>query len=291
MTTSADDLVNFKLGAFQLQSVSGGRLWLDGGSMFGVVPKALWQRKSQFDQQNRIPLDTNCLLVRTGRANVLIDTGYGSKWGERERANYALEDGQPLLDSLAGVGLAPRDVDGVILTHLHFDHAGGCTRLDETQRLRPTFPRARYVIQRREWEDATANLPELAGSYFEQDFLALGQAGQLHLVDGEAEPWPGISVRLAGGHTRGHQIVILESAGQHAAYLGDLCPTAAHLKTFWTLAYDQFPREVRRVKPALLREMADNGWLLVFDHDPRVRAAYLGRGKEEEVVIREVVPL
>lgn len=285
-----DYRMSLVLGDVTLETVSGGRLWLDGGTMFGVVPKVRWQRKYRPDEYNRIGLDTNCLLVRTPAGNVLVDTGYGSKCDARDREHCSLEDGCVLLKHLGEIGVGPSDIDWVILSHLHFDHAGGCTSYDASERPRPTFPRAHYVIQRREWEDATGDLPELTHSYNKQDFLAIREAGRLHLADGDADVLANVSVRLTGGHTRGHQVVIVESRGQRAVYLGDLCPTTAHLRRLWTMAYDMFPLDVRRIKPVLLGELADNGWLAVFDHDPEVKAAYLRRD-EHDAAIREVVSL
>lgn len=282
--------MSFLLGDLQLESVSGGRLWLDGGAMFGIVPKVRWQTQCKPDERNRIALNTNCLLVRTAGGNVLIDTGYGSRCDAREREHSSLEEGHPLVTHLDEIEMAPGDIDGVILSHLHFDHAGGCVSYDSLQRLHPTFPKARYVIQQREWEDAAGDLPELARSYNKQDFLAIQEFGQLQLVDGDAAPFPGVSVRLTGGHTRGHQVIIVESGGERAIYLGDLCPTTAHLKRFWTMSYDMYPFELRRIKPVVLGEIADSGWLAVFDHDPEIKAAYLRRDGQD-FAIREAVTL
>ncbi|MCE9589427.1 MAG: MBL fold metallo-hydrolase [Planctomycetes bacterium] len=280
-----------RIGDLELEVVSGGRLRLDGGTMFGVVPRVLWQRKSPPDERNRILLDTNCLLIRSPVGLVLIDTGYGGKATQRDRDNFALEEGSPLLRNLAAVGVRPDDIAVVILTHLHFDHAGGVTELDESGVPRPVFRRAMHLVQRLEWEDATGRLPELAGAYFERDFLPLADAGLLELVDGDARPIPGIELRLTGGHTRGHQVVLLHNSDRHAIYTGDLAPTTAHLRAFWTMAYDQSLLEQRRLKPRLLGEAADRDWLVIFDHDPNIRAAHLARDAKEEFVVRESVPL
>src|SRR5262249_2250054 len=160
-----------------------------------------WERKSPPDERNRILLETNCLLVRTGAANVLIDTGYGSNCSPRERENFSLQGGAPLIENLAAMGVTPEDIDWVVLTHLHFDHAGGCTIADQRGRLRPAFPRARYVVQEREWSDATGRKPELAGAYFDRDFVPIQEANQLLLVEGDSDVIPGISTRLTNGHT------------------------------------------------------------------------------------------
>jgi glyoxylase-like metal-dependent hydrolase (beta-lactamase superfamily II) len=220
----------------------------------------------------------------------LVETGYGSKTSPRDRENYGLEAGGKLPTNLARAGVEPADVRWVVLTHLHFDHVGGCT-VWEGGSLRPTFPHARHFLQRAEWEDATADLPELAGSYFRNDFEPLADAGLVELVDGQAEPVPGVSLLQTGGHTRGHQAVYLRSGSQIAAYLGDLCPTPAHLRTLWCTAYDQFPLTVRRTKSQILAEAVDNRWLVIFGHCPEIKAAYLARDKKGDVVVQEPVDL
>jgi glyoxylase-like metal-dependent hydrolase (beta-lactamase superfamily II) len=270
------------VGDMQITIVSGGRLWIDGGNMFGVIPRVLWERKSPPDDQHRIRLTTNCVLVRSQNSLGLIDTGYGGKVPEKFRVRYALEEGTTLARNLAALSVNPDDIDWVILTHLHFDHAGGATLRDEDGRLRPMFPRARHVVQRREWDDAVANLPELAGAYHPDDFLPLEAAGLLDLVDGTSIVAPGVTTQLTGGHTRGHQIVRLESAGESAVCLADMCPTTAHLPTFWTMAYDQFPLTVRREKPLILNDIANHHRLALFSHDPLVPAARLSRESDNE---------
>jgi glyoxylase-like metal-dependent hydrolase (beta-lactamase superfamily II) len=278
-----------QLGDFELISVSGGTFRLDGGAMFGVVPKVLWQKKAPPDERNRIPMATNCLVVRDGKQTVLIETGYGSKATPKERDIFELQAGNPLVEGLSRHRIAPEEIDTVLLTHLHFDHAGGAIWRDPDGTLRPTFPNARYVAQRAEWETATSGAAELEGSYPDENLLPLAEADQLELVDGDVELRPGIRARVTGGHTRGHQAMVIESGGQAAVYLGDVCPTTAHLRRMWCMGYDLFPLETRRVKPALLGQAADEGWLVFWDHDPQVIAAYLGRDDSREFVLREPV--
>lgn len=266
---------SISVGDIQLTIVSGGRLWIDGGNMFGVIPRLMWERASPPDEQHRVLLDTNCVLVRTPDSIGLIDTGYGGKAPRKFRQRYALEDGAPLTRNLATLRVAPADVDWVILTHLHFDHAGGCTEFDADGQLRPTFSGARHYVQQTEWDDATGNLPELAGAYYPEDFTPLADFELLEFVDGSAEILPGISTQLTGGHTRGHQIVVFESSGDRAVCTADICPTSAHLKTFWTMAYDQFPLTVRCVKPPILNDIADRNGIALFSHDPYIQAARL----------------
>jgi glyoxylase-like metal-dependent hydrolase (beta-lactamase superfamily II) len=270
------------IGDVRLRFVSGGKLRIDGGNMFGVIPRLLWERESPPDEQHRIRLETNCVLVETPTSLGLIDTGYGGKTAAKFRQRHTLEDGEPLVRNLDAIGIAPDAIDWVVLTHLHFDHAGGATRRETSDIVRPTFPRARYFVQRAEWEDATKGLPELAGAYYLDDIVPLEKAGLLELVEGYAEIVSGVSVQLTAGHTRGHQIVRIESGGESAVCLADMCPTTAHLRTFWTMAYDQFPLDIRRKKPAILNDIADNQRVALFSHDPDIVAARLKRESANE---------
>jgi len=265
------------VGDFRLTIVSGGTLRVDGGTMFGVIPRALWEKACSPDEQNRILLDTNCLVVHTPDSVGLIDTGYGGKASPKVQARHDLAAESQLLRGLEAMGVAPEDIDWVILTHLHFDHVGGCTWRDSSGELHPTFPRAQHFVQRIEWDDATSNRPDLAGAYFPDDFLPIEEAGLMRTVDEVAEIVPGIATRRTDGHTRGHQILTLTSRGQTASYLGDLCPLVPHLRTFWSMSYDQFPLTVRTSKPAILGEIADRRHLAMFAHDPQCRFARIRR--------------
>ncbi len=276
-----------KLGQFELTTVSGGTYWIDGGAMFGVVPRPVWTRYLAPDDQNRILERTNCLLVRTGTTTILIDTGYGSKLTDKERARFATEEGAPLLASLGKAGVSPEDIDLVLLTHLHFDHAGGATSLDAQGRVVPTFPRARYLVQRQEWAAASAGYPELRAAYNLPDFAPLQAAGLLQLLDGNVEIVPGLRAWVTGGHTEGHQVFVLESAGQGAIYLGDLCPTFHHLPTLWCMAYDLELLKLRRIKPEVLGLIADRGWWALADHDPTQAAARLRRDDKRDFAVLE----
>jgi len=279
------------LGDIVIRSVSGGSLKLDGGCMFGVVPKALWERSTRPDELNRIPLATNCLLVEADGRRILIDTGYGPHLTDRQREQCDAEQGHPLLRNLASCGVGPDDIDTVIHTHLHFDHVGGSTQRGGGGQLRPSFPRARYVVQRVEWEDAVADLPELTGAYAREQLQALADADQLDLIDGDTTLHGRIRCRLTGGHTRGHQTLELGTAEHRAVYAGDLCPTSAHLRTAWTMAYDQFPLDVRRGKAQLLRRVVEENSLLLFDHDPVMTAARLRHDDRGQVVVSEQVAI
>jgi glyoxylase-like metal-dependent hydrolase (beta-lactamase superfamily II) len=272
------------VGEIELTFVSGGQLRIDGGNMFGVIPRVMWENVSPPDELNRIPLETNCVLVRTRNSLGLIDTGYGGKVPLKQRLRHSLEDGVPLARNLAAVDIAPEEIDWVILTHLHFDHAGGVTVVDGNGGLQLMFPRARHFVQRAEWEDATSNLPELAGAY-PNEFAPLEAARLLELIEGNAEIVSGIRTQLTGAHTRGHQVVWIESAGDSAVCLADMCPTSAHLRTFWTMAYDQFPLAVRREKPLILNDVVDHHRIALFSHDPHLTAARLARKSGNEWIV------
>jgi glyoxylase-like metal-dependent hydrolase (beta-lactamase superfamily II) len=260
-----------RIGEFEITIVSGGPFRLDGGGMFGVIPKPLWERSFRADERNRIALDTNCTLVRAGGKHLLIDTGNGTKLGEKERDIFALDPGATLVGSLAAAGVAPDEIDLVIVSHLHMDHVGGATSFSLDGSIRPTFPRARVLAQRGEWEDAVANRSHMRTSYRLENLLPLQEAGVLELLDGDTEIVSGIRVHVTGGHTRFHQAIVLESGGATAIYIGDICPTTAHLRGPYNMAYDMFPYDTMQRKLALLEQAAREGWVLLYDHDPVVR--------------------
>lgn len=254
-----------RVGDIEFEIVSGGAFKLDGGGMFGVIPLALWSKLYTPDDRGRIQLDTNCLLVRTGDELILIDTGNGSKLSPKEQTIFDLAPGDVLLDNLQARGVAPEDVTMVLLTHLHMDHVGGASRtVGDT--VAASFPNARYVVQRREWEDALHNRSHMRVSYRLENLEPL--QGQLHLLDGDAEVAPGVSVHVTGGHTRAHQCVFLKSQGETAWYTGDICPTPAHFRLPYNMAFDMEPYETMLAKQELLTRAARENWLAIFDHEP-----------------------
>lgn len=255
--------------------------------MFGAIPRVLWSRLSPPDELNRIVLGLNSLLVRTGQANVIIDTGIGEKLEPKWVKIYDRDFSQDLLSSLAQVGLEPEEVDGVILTHLHFDHCGGNTRFDEGGEVVPTFPRARYFVQRLEWEYALNPDPRSQVGYPPENFLPLQERGQVYLLDEDAQIMDGIRVTVTGGHTPGHQIVRIESREQTALFLGDLVPTTSHLKIPYITSYDLHPLVTMRVKEAVLGEALKEGWLVVLGHDTQGGMGYL-REAPGELVLEKV---
>lgn len=263
-----------RIGDFDVIPVSDGTFRLDGGAMFGVVPRTLWERQVAADERHRIPLGLTCLLVRAGGRNVLIDAGIGDKMGPKELGIYGVDRTRHLDHALADAGLAARDIDVVIATHLHFDHAGGFTTRDAGV-VRPRFPNARYLVRRGEWDDATHPNERNRASYLPENYVPLAEAGLVDFIDDDGEVLPGISVWRTGGHTQHHQIVRIESAGRTALFLADLVPTAAHLPDPWIMGYDLFPLETLAAKKRWLHEAIAGEYVIFFEHDPVIRAGIL----------------
>ncbi len=259
------------IGNNEYRVVSGGDFKLDGGAMFGIVPKTLWERLRTPDEYNRIEMATNCLLIRTSEYQILVDTGYGNKMSEKERGIYNMS-GSSLMDSLAAKGVKPDEIDIVILSHLHFDHAGGATIADLEGQMYPAFPRARYFVQRGEWDDAVNGFATMTATYIEENFRPLMEAGALTLVEGDRDICEGVSVSVTGGHTRHHQLIKISSGGETVVYAGDILPTYSHARGPYNMAYDLFPHETMTQKLQLLEKAAAEGWIIVLDHDPLATA-------------------
>ncbi|MEQ8848873.1 MBL fold metallo-hydrolase [Botrimarina sp.] len=276
-----------QLGRWRLDTLSGGDFSIDGGAVYGVVPKTVWSKLAPPDELNRVRMRNNCVLLRDGDQTVLIDTGYGGKYAPLDRAAYAMQEGTPIVDSLNGAGVAPQDVDVVLLSHLHFDHAGGVTSRGPNGQLHLTFPNARHVVGRFEWEDATSRRPELLAAYPQDNLTPLEGSGRLELVDDGSEVATGIHVIRTGGHTRGHLAVRIDGGGQTALFIGDLVPTTEHVRPNWGLAYDTFPLVTRRRKQQLLGEAADGGWLVVWSHDRNTAVSRLARRGANRFVVEQ----
>ena len=248
-----------------------GSLRLDGGGMFGIIPKTMWSRWSTPDDSNRIDLQTNCLLLRDGERHVLVETGCGDKWNDKERAIYDLEP-RTVVDALREIEVDPESIDLVIVTHLHFDHAGGLTTLDGADPTspeatpRPVFPNAEVIVQSREWEDALANRSTMTRTYLASHLEPVSRL--VRLVEGETEILPGLRVESVPGHTPGQQGVFVDTTEGTIAFLGDLLPTRHHAHPAAATAYDMEPYETHLVKKHMLRRAADAGWILVLDHEP-----------------------
>ncbi len=263
-----------RLGDFDLLTLSDGTFRLDGGAMFGVVPKPLWEKRAPADAQNRIALGLRPLLAQAGGRRILIDAGIGDKMGEKETAIYAIDRRANLDHSLAACGLGPADIDVVIATHLHFDHVGGFTALVDGV-PRPRFPRATYYVRRAEWEDATHPHERNRASYLADNFVPLESAGVLRFIEDDGEVLPGLSVWRTGGHTMHHQIVRLESGGRTAVYVADLMPTSAHVDPAWVMGYDLYPMDTFLYKKQFVREAIDREYVIFFEHDPAIAAGII----------------
>lgn len=273
-----------KLGDLEIHVLSDGFFRLDGGAMFGIVPKPAWERVAPCDHHNRVLLGLNPLLIRTGRANVVVDSGIGERRDAKFEEAYEVRKTSTLPGSLAALGVAPEDIDFVVPSHLHFDHAGWLTTRQGGGDFAPTFPRAKYVVQEGTWEEALDANPRTKGSYIHTDFLPLEKGGRLKLIRGDEEIAPGVRVHHTGGHVRHHQITFFESKGRKGVYWGDLLPTAAHVKPAWVMGYDLDPAGVASQKERLIKQAVEEQWLCAFDHDPKTPLAYFRRGEKGVIV-------
>ena len=262
-----------RVGSITIHAIEAGVQLLDGGAMFGVVPKPLWERRIPADARNRIPLALRCLLVEAPNALVLIDTGIGNKENERFIDIYGvMNQGSPtrLEDGIRDAGFDPADVDIVLNTHLHFDHAGGNTWADPDGAVRPAFPGAKHVVQQKELDFAKNPNERVRASYLGRNIDPVTEAGLWETVDGDVEVTDGVSVVLTPGHTPFHQSVLVRSEGETACFLADVCPTAAHLPLPWIMGYDLEPLVTLESKRGLWERALAENWLLVFEHDPRI---------------------
>jgi glyoxylase-like metal-dependent hydrolase (beta-lactamase superfamily II) len=258
-----------------VHTIQAGGQKLDGGAMFGIVPKPLWERRISPDERNRIQLGMRCLVIEHESTIVVVDTGAGNKESEKFLGLYGIENagtaGRTLLeDGLAALGVRPEDVGIVIDTHLHFDHAGGNTFVEGGAEPRLTFPNARYVVQRGEYVYATHTNERTAGSYFPHNFAPVAAADRFDFVDGEREIVYGVRVIPTPGHTPFHQSVLIESDGETAFYPADLVPTSSHLPLPWIMGYDVEPLVTMETKRAMLGRASRDGWLVIFEHDATV---------------------
>ena len=280
MTPPQPLLQSRKVGRLLVHAIQAGGQKLDGGAMFGVVPKTLWERRIPADQRNRIPLGMRCLLVEHDSGLVLIDTGAGNKENAKFIDIYGLENAprtasvaalgdrrSALEDGILDAGHRLEDVTLVINTHLHFDHAGGDTWVDGAGSVRPSFPNARYVVQKGEHHWATHTNERTGASYFERNWAPIFEAGRFDLIEGDREIVAGISVLRTPGHVPHHQSVLIDGGGEIACFLGDICPTAAHLPLPWIMGYDVEPLVSLETKRWLLKRAEDERWLVVFEHD------------------------
>lgn len=281
-----------QIGPWDVQIISGGTFRLDGGAMFGTVPKVVWQKLYPADEDNQILMGTNCLLIR-GEAGgkrhvILVDNGNGDKESDDFMARFKCE-GRGVLDAnLAKHGVKPADITLCILTHLHFDHAGGSTRFDAAGHLVPSFPNARYVVQAKDLADARHPHLRVKASYLPQNWEPLEAAGLLDTVVGTTELLPGISVRPAPGHIEGLQNVVIEGGGKRLVYLADLIPTARHIQPAWVMGYDLDVVTCVNERQKLLDEVTGTGTICVFEHDPEIPAGTVSRDAKGRYLVAPV---
>lgn len=292
----------FAVGSLRCHLLDAGPLWLDGGAMFGVVPKPLWERKIAPDPQNRIPMTMRCLLVEHPDGLVLVDTGVGNKEDAKFHALYGIDNaGNPgptrLEDAIRAAGHAPSDIRLVINTHLHFDHAGGNTRTEPAAvpaaspaavpaAVSLSFPSATYVVQRGELEFARHTNERTRASYFAANFDPVDAAGRWRLLEGDGEVIPGLHVRVTPGHVPWHQVVLIRDRGETAAFVADLLPTHAHIPLPWIMGYDVEPLRTLESKRSFLADALAGEWRLVFEHDAQVAWGWLAR-EGKGIVLRD----
>jgi glyoxylase-like metal-dependent hydrolase (beta-lactamase superfamily II) len=262
-----------KLGELELHIIVAGHVLLDGGAMFGVIPRPLWEKKMAPDARNRITLAMNCLLIRAGGKLILVETGAGDKTTTKFRDIYGLETPR-LLDGLRKHDVRPEDVDIVVNTHLHFDHCGGNTRV-EKDKVFPVFPKARYIVQRGEFDHAMNPSERDRASYFAENYGPVADAGAFSFLEGDEAIAPGVQLVRVPGHTADMQCVKLTGGGKTAFFLADLVPTTAHLPLAWIMGYDLYPMTTLENKKRWIPAAVEEGWLALFAHDAKIPAAYL----------------
>jgi glyoxylase-like metal-dependent hydrolase (beta-lactamase superfamily II) len=272
-----------KLGKFEIFSIVENSFKIDGGAMFGVVPRIIWQKVYPPDENNMVKLDINLLLIKTDGENILIDAGMGDALNERQKKVFGIERASNLEKKLSEHHLAPEDINLVLLTHLHADHAGGVISLDKNGRKVPRFPNARHVVQIKEWEEAMHPDERTSATYFTSNLRILEEEKLLELIDGEDEVATGIKLINTGGHTPGHQAVLIEDGEGKILWAGDIIPSSHHLRIPYVAAVDLFPRETMEQKKRFLRMCSEDGWILAFDHDLKVK---LSKIEEKEGVFR-----
>jgi len=267
-----------QIGSYEIHAIEAGRFALDGGAMFGVVPRPLWERSNPPDERNRIAMAARALLVVGNGKKILVDVGNGAKFSTKLAEIYKIGNGPGALDhELSRFGLSSSDITDVVLTHLHFDHAGGSTIATE-KGLRPAFPRARYYVQRDHWKAAQHPTERDRASFFLDDFVPLEREGVLEFLDGEGELFPGISLRLFHGHTRALQCPVIRGDGKTLLFCADLIPMASHVQLPWIMGYDLRPLETLEEKRVVLQSAADEEWILFLEHDPVVEGLTVRHG-------------
>jgi glyoxylase-like metal-dependent hydrolase (beta-lactamase superfamily II) len=271
------------LGDFELTAVSDGTYYLDGGALFGVVPKTLWAKKVVADDKNLVPCGLNSVVVRTGDQTILIETGLGNKLPEKMAKIF----NQPaqLVDNLVAAGISPDDIDIVINSHLHFDHCGWNT-IRQGDKIVPTFPKAKYYAQAGEWRHAREQHERDAVSYMTDNYDPLVESGQMQLIEGNREIAPGVSLELFPGHTNAMQAIVLRSGGQTACYISDLIPMRAHIDPTWVMAFDLSPIQTIDSRKRYYTRAIPEKWLTLFTHDHEVPWAYIDHDEKGKLITR-----
>lgn len=264
-----------KLDDKEVYSIVDNSFKIDGGSMFGVVPKIIWERMMVPDESNRITLDLNLLLVKAEGKNILVDSGIGDTLNEKQKKIYGVEKESNLEKALFEIGLKPEDIDLVILSHLHLDHAGGSVKFNSKGEKVPRFPKAKHVIQIEEWKYALHPDERTKATYMVENFQVLDEYGLIELVKGDREIVPGIRVKLTGGHTKGQQVVFIQGGDKTILYPGDIIPTISHLRIPYVAGVDIYPLEVMEVKKKLIQDCLEYNWMIAFDHEIETRLCYL----------------
>ena len=267
-----------QIGQYEIHALVAGRFALDGGAMFGVVPRPLWERTNPPDARNRVAMAARALLVIGNGRKILVDTGNGSKFPPKLAEIYRIDTPPGIMEhELSRFGLFPSDITDVVLTHLHFDHAGGSTVMTD-HGPRPAFPQARYYVQRDHWKSAQHPTERDRASFFPDDYLPLERDGVLEFLDGEGEIFPGISLRLFHGHTRALQCPLIRGDAKAVLFCADLIPMAAHVQLPWIMGYDLRPLETLEEKRAILQSAADEEWVLFLEHDPAIDGVTVKHG-------------
>lgn len=274
-----------RIGPYTLHTIESGKFRLDGGAMFGVVPRVLWERKIRPDERNRIPLHMRCLLIVGNGRVILVDNGIGNKYDQKFKDIYAIEDETVNLEnSLHKAGFDFSDITDVILTHLHFDHCGGSTRR-EGEKVEVVFDRARFHVQRAHWEWAKKPNPRERASFLAENIDPLERSGQLNLLDGTGELLPGIELLTVNGHTRAQQLVKISIYDRTLIYAADLLPTNAHIQLPWVMAYDVEPLVTMEEKSDFIEKAVASKWDLFFEHDPEIVVASLKKENGRVVLV------
>ncbi len=268
------------LGGISVHLVSGGRNRVDGGGMLGILPKIIWNRWYPADKKNRIHLETHCLLVKKGTETILIETGCGNKLNDKEKAFYSVEDSDWIGANLANIGVPPEDVNKVLLTHLHTDHAGGCVTRDSSGKLVSTFPNAEFFVSKKEWEVANSGSGITPNAYNNENYQPLEEAGQLRIVSEDAQICPGVRFLPTPGHTLGHVSILIEGQEKELVFTGDLLPLAKQIVPHYNMAYDTDPVLKAKTKQTFFREACDKEWILAMSHEPATPICRIVEEKE-----------